>query len=129
MTSSQPLLALIVEDDDAVRSALALVLEDDGYRCIRVNTLFEAREVLRQVTPSIIVLDLMLPGEHGRALLVELSLAEKAPATVLVSGANDAPSIATEFGVLLVRKPFDVSDLSSAVLRACEEARRPTRAR
>ena len=56
---------LIVEDDELLRDAFRLLLEDAGYQVMEAGS---AREALRLVTerlPAIVVLDLGLPDRPG----------------------------------------------------------------
>ena len=119
--------ALVVEDDHAIRLAVAEILQSDDYTTVSVGRIDEARVALRHVHPSIIVLDLVLEGENGRELLAELADRDDAPPMVLVSGAVDAQSVAEEFHVPLVKKPFELVDLLAAVNRARTDDCRPRR--
>jgi two-component system response regulator MprA len=56
---------LVVDDDPAVREALALVLDLDGFE---VTTAVDGREAIRTITvdrPDAVVLDVLMPGLDG----------------------------------------------------------------
>ena len=55
-------LALVVEDDGAIRQFLATVLEGEGYRTQGVETADEALAALAIETPALITLDIGLPS-------------------------------------------------------------------
>ena len=57
---------LVVDDEPVVRDVVVRYLEQDGYRTLQAADGDSARELLEQETPSLVVLDLMLPG-HRRA--------------------------------------------------------------
>ena len=58
---------LLVEDDNDTREVLSVALEAAGYPAVGVRTAVEALTVLheKQVRPSLILLDLFLPGMSG----------------------------------------------------------------
>ncbi|HVM98241.1 MAG TPA: response regulator [Candidatus Acidoferrales bacterium] len=57
---------LVVDDDDAIREALALVLELRGYPAVAVANGAQALKVLDEgLRPCLIVLDLMMPEMDG----------------------------------------------------------------
>ncbi len=61
---------LIVEDDDATREVLTELLEDVGYRVFIASNGKPALEWLRTHPEGLVVLlDLMMPGMDGYALL------------------------------------------------------------
>lgn len=56
---------LIVEDEDAIRGMLMMVLEQAGFKSIAAVDAAEAQKVLDEDTPDLILLDWMLPGISG----------------------------------------------------------------
>jgi len=58
---------LIVEDDPRVLRLEQLVLEKEGHAIIAASTGEEALEMLAEVSPSLVVLDIGLPGIDGFA--------------------------------------------------------------
>lgn len=65
-------LVLIVDDDDAVRDLLEFVIKKEGFKVERAADGEEALQKARQVSPDIILLDLMLPKFGGFEILREL---------------------------------------------------------
>ena len=62
---------LLVEDDGAIREALADALAADGYSVLHARDGVEALQVLRdEPLPELIVLDLMLPNMSGQQFRV-----------------------------------------------------------
>ena len=101
---------LVVEDDDSLRETMLEVLRVEGYRAIGVADLAAARACLRVVQPTLVILDAQLAGESARPLLHELAMieADARPLVLLVSGSREASSIAEEFNVPYIKKPFDL---------------------
>ncbi|SHG97683.1 DNA-binding response regulator, OmpR family, contains REC and winged-helix (wHTH) domain [Anaerosphaera aminiphila DSM 21120] len=56
---------LLVEDEDAIRKFVKINLEREGYEVYEAGTGEDGIEIAREVTPEIVVLDVMLPGIDG----------------------------------------------------------------
>ena len=61
--------ALVVEDDPDLSEVLLRSLRSEGIMATQVSTVEDALHVLRDRSPEVIVLDLILPGEHGDAVI------------------------------------------------------------
>lgn len=110
--TSRPTL-LVVDDDDAIREALAEVLSDEGYLVVTHRDGREALDYLREGhRPSVIILDLWMPQMDGwrlrRELLADPEL-EHIPVVVLTAASSDAAEPQRVAGVL--RKPVALQAL------------------
>jgi two-component system, OmpR family, phosphate regulon response regulator OmpR len=115
-------LVMVVEDDEEIRGAIDLFLEDDGYVVASAASLRDARRILGTVIPDFLLLDLHLAfGEVGTDLLDDCAAAGIAPKALLVSASPEAAAAARRFGIDVVRKPFDLVDL----VRRMQEAGTP----
>jgi two-component system KDP operon response regulator KdpE len=117
--------ALIVDDDVFVLSALAELLEDDGFDVQTATNGFSALRHATEVRPTVILLDLALPERSGLELLADLRAdpAMRDVAIVLVTGYASRlteAELAEVDGV--VAKPFDIDDLLKTVLHAVQRA-------
>lgn len=56
---------LVVEDDEAVRQMLAMALRRSGFEVESVEDGDQARAVMRERLPDLVLLDWMLPGTSG----------------------------------------------------------------
>ena len=56
---------LVVEDEDAIRGMLLMVLEKAGFKSIAAADAEEAQRALEENSPDLILLDWMLPGVSG----------------------------------------------------------------
>lgn len=65
-------LVMIVEDDDMARELLTITLTEAGYRVTAVSSGKEAILLARELKPSVITLDVMLPGISGWDVLKNL---------------------------------------------------------
>ncbi|HEX8264414.1 MAG TPA: response regulator transcription factor [Pyrinomonadaceae bacterium] len=122
---------LIIEDDPDIAESLRYNLEREGLQAVVAET---GEKGLRlalnaQAPPTLIVLDLMLPGMSGTELCRRLRRepeTKKTPIIILTAKASEADKIAgLEFGADdYMTKPFSVKELLArirAVLRRTKE--------
>ena len=110
---------LIVDDDDGIRMSLRIALEDRGYRVSEAADGETALAQLRESSPDVVVLDLMLPGMDGFECCRQIRRASDLP-VLIVSARGDSHDVVAglEAGADdYIRKPFDVPELA-ARLRA-----------
>lgn len=81
---------LVVDDDARLRSLLSRYLGENGFRVTTADGTAEARSTLRFLSPDLIVLDVMMPGENGLVLAEELRQATNA-VPILMLTARGAP--------------------------------------
>jgi len=116
---------LVVEDEEAVRELLAVTLEGAGYDVIEAGSAQAAQQRMGDVTPSLILLDWMLPGMNGleftRWLKRDDTLREIPIIMLTARGEENAKVQGLEAGVDdYVTKPFSTRELLArikAVLR------------
>ncbi len=72
---------LLVEDDDLLREAFRLLLEDVGYEVHEAGTAAEALRSVAAEHPSLVLLDLGLPDRPGLDVARELRRAPETSAT------------------------------------------------
>ena len=63
---------LIVDDDASINDMISEALADEGYTVHKAYSGTEALMLLEQISPDLILLDLMLPGLAGEELLPRL---------------------------------------------------------
>jgi DNA-binding response OmpR family regulator len=117
--------ALVVDDDVCVRALLAELLVEEGFDVSQASNGFSGLRLATEQRPQVILLDLVLPEVSGVDVLHELreNQATRDSAIVIVSGNADALSemqLADVDGV--VRKPFDIANLVSALRQALVRA-------
>jgi CheY-like chemotaxis protein len=119
---------LVVDDDEAIREAMRMVLEDAGYLVDEAPNGKQALERLRVRTqPMVVVLDLMMPGMDGRGVLetvaADCTLATRHAYLILTAREDKTLPLAfanllSKLNVPIVGKPFDIGELVEAVAGA-----------
>ena len=64
---------LLIEDEPAILQLLMLILAKEGYEIHTCQTGREAIAKMKQVRPHLVLLDVMLPGMDGRAVVSVMS--------------------------------------------------------
>lgn len=108
---------LIVEDDADINSVITEALNKSGYSCTQAFSGTEALLYLDMEAYALAVMDLMLPGLSGEALLPKLK--EKQNIPVIILSAKD--SLDSKVGLLregaedYMTKPFEIQELVARV--------------
>lgn len=111
----------IVEDDDAVRESLQLVLESVGYK---TQTFASANAFLDSYDGELagcLVLDIRMPGMNGMELQRKLNERNSILPIIFVTGHGDVPMAveAMQQGALdFVQKPYREQELLEKIERA-----------
>ena len=119
-------IVLVVEDDPDMRELERRVLTDAGHDVLLAENGHEALRALETHRPSVIVLDVMMPGMDGLTFLLERmqrGIAVDVP-VVCVSAAG--PALAGEAmkrgAAEFIGKPVSLEDLCERVAHYCEHA-------
>ncbi|MFJ7045090.1 two-component system response regulator CseB [Streptomyces sp. NPDC101112] len=100
---------LLVEDDELIREATRLTLEERGYRVRTASDGLTGLALFRERHPDVAVLDIMLPGLNGVSLAGRIREESGVP-VLLISARNDPVDVVMglEAGADdYVTKPFD----------------------
>jgi two-component system OmpR family response regulator len=118
---------LVVEDDRDIRSLLADFLKREGFSVEVAEDGAAADRALARMTPDLVVLDLMLPGEDGLSICRRLRARGATPILMLTAKNDDIDRIVgLELGADdYLGKPFNPRELLArirAILRRAEAA-------
>ncbi len=119
------LTILVVEDEDAIRAMLMMVLEQAGFSAIAAADAEDAQKIVHENLPDLILLDWMLPGisgaEWARRLKKEQSYRELPIILLTARGEEEDKVKGLEIGADdYMTKPFSPKELVArirAVLR------------
>lgn len=126
MTDTTPIKLLLVDDEAALREPLADYLTRQGFVVAQAASAAEARSYLREDTPDLALLDIMMPGEDGLSLCRHLTESRAVP-TIFLTARGEATDriVGLEIGADdYVVKPFEPREL---VARIRSVLRRATR--
>jgi len=116
------LAALVIDDDEDVRQAIAQVLEQAGYIVVQARNGEEGLKLAcQQILPDVILLDIAMPVMNGWEFMsARLAWPELVEVPiVLLSGLQCAQRAAPRVGaVALLTKPCTSDDLLRVVERA-----------
>ena len=108
---------LAVEDDERIREAVKLALEDEGWTVQGAGSGEEAVDLFAQQTPDVVLIDIMLPGIDGFELCRKLRRSSDVP-IVMVTARNDTHDVVAglEAGADdYLTKPFAPKELSARI--------------
>jgi DNA-binding response OmpR family regulator len=108
---------LIVEDDDRIRAALRLALEDEGYVVVEASSGEAALECFGAARPDVVLVDLMLPGMSGFELTRAIRRDSDVPVIVVTARTDTHDVVAgLEAGADdYVTKPVEPKELSARI--------------
>jgi DNA-binding response OmpR family regulator len=108
---------LVVDDEQIVREVVCTYLARAGYEVLEAADGESARAILEQGRPSLVVLDLMLPGTDGLELCRWIRTSSELPVIMLTARGEEADRIVgLELGADdYVTKPFSPRELVARV--------------
>jgi len=119
-------IVFIVDDDEAVRNSLRLLVKSVG---LSATALVSAQEFLASydpLQPGCLVLDVRMPGMSGLELQQQLNLRGAVIPVIFITGHGDVPMAvaAMQQGAFdFLQKPFRDQDLMDRIQRALEKDR------
>jgi two-component system, OmpR family, response regulator len=116
---------LLIDDEAALREPLADYLVRQGFAVSQAASAAQARGLLRTLTPDLVLLDIMMPGEDGLSLCRHLAESRSIP-TILLTAKGEATDriVGLEIGADdYVVKPFDPRELVARIRAAPHGAR------
>ena len=111
---------LLVEDEDNIAIAVALLLEREGYQVTRASIGSQALPNIRAITPALVILDVTLPEMSGYEICQQLRRdPELGQTPVLIMSARSSPAERRKAMALgadaFLAKPFAVHELLDTV--------------
>lgn len=118
-----PQTVLLVDDDQWLTAQFTRLLKKSGFNVITAGHALDGMHVIDQQKPSVIVLDMFMPGPNGVVLLHELrshSDLAKIPVIVCTNSASDIPKgDLSHYGVSMIldKTTMHPDDIVAAVKR------------
>jgi len=108
---------LVVDDEPIVRDVVVRYLEREGHRTLEAGDGDDARRLLEDGRPDLVVLDVMLPGMDGLELCRWIRARSELPVILLTARGEEADRIVgLELGADdYVTKPFSPRELAARV--------------
>ncbi|MBD3243290.1 MAG: response regulator [Chitinivibrionales bacterium] len=118
--------AVIIEDEELVAFAMSMLLSDEGISVQEAHTGEEGVEVVRREHPTVVLLDVRLPGIDGWEVCRRIKGENgNAPAVVFVTAATqfeDRVRAHQVGGDAFLAKPFETVELVRTVKSFLERA-------
>lgn len=107
---------LIVEDDEAIADLICMNLGAEGYQCVCAGDGMEGMDVFERESFDLILLDIMLPGLDGYALLERIKPTGTPVIFITAKGAVEERIRGLKAGADdYLSKPFQIGELLARV--------------
>lgn len=108
---------LVVEDESAIVEAVSYALELEGFQVSSAQGGREGLDAARRLNPSVVILDVMLPGMSGLDVCRQLRQESDVPIIMLTAKEGEADKVAgLELGADdYMTKPFSMRELVARV--------------
>ncbi len=120
---------LVADDEEDVRILVSRILRDMGYAVDVAKDGAEAIEKMEEARPDLLVLDLMMPGVDGWAVLEHVRSRPKPPPVIVLTARADFDSFTRgvrEGATAYVFKPFRFHELLATCETVLQRARPET---
>lgn len=109
---------LIVDDQNGIRILLMEVFSSEGYETYQASNGKLALEIVRNVSPDLVLLDMKIPGMDGLDILKHIKSIDASIKVIMMTAYEELDMIkeATDLGAIMhFTKPFDIDELRQAV--------------
>lgn len=109
---------LVVDDSMVMRAMISDILTKDGFKVVgQAKNGKEAVEQYMKLTPDLVTMDIIMPGEHGTDVVKKIVEVDKDARIIIVSGLNQKSLVmqALDNGAKdFLVKPFENNELLEA---------------
>jgi len=114
---------LVVDDEPAILRFVRIALSNLGYKVSVATSGEEGLRLAREVSPDIVLLDVLMVPMNGFDVLEKLRTFSRAP-VIMFSARTDLACKAIERGAAgFVEKPFRPEDLADKILAVLDESK------
>lgn len=117
---------LVVDDDPLIQATLSEILQELGYSVATAGSALEAVRAVARSAPSVVLLDVRMPGLDGLQFARSLRERDVATKILLMTGFRGGHQYADEIRADgYIEKPFDIEELQKLIAEACGSAAMP----
>ena len=116
---------LVVDDDAAIRDAMRMILEYEGFECVVAATGQDGLAGVEREEPDLVFLDIKMPGMDGLEVLDRLKAIDESLPVVMISGHGTVSTAveATKRGAFdFIEKPLESERVLVTVRNALARA-------
>src|SRR3984893_1823981 len=128
-------IVLVVDDESDLRELVRINLSLDGHRVLVAADGDEALQLVRDDSPDLILLDVMMPRRDGWEVLGEIKAEEptlaEIPVLMLTARSDELDQVrgGIEGAIRYITKPFSVSELRETVTQVLQGDPEPVKRR
>ena len=116
---------MVVDDEPDVLLSVAQILESNNYRTIKAKDGYECLESLKEETPDVLLLDIMMPGLTSKEILAMIAKESSLSQVKIIfltavhsQEAEEGGLLASRQVVDFIEKPFTVRRMLDAIEKA-----------
>ena len=112
---------LVVDDDSDLRETVCMILEMNGYSPAQAGNGAEGLSLFRKEGFDLVISDFHMPQMNGLQMLIEMKKLRSDIPVIIASAAADEgerEGFRAAGAFLILRKPFEIAELESAIDRA-----------
>lgn len=108
---------MIIEDDEAIKNELSVLLKNRGYECFSWDLKEDLRSLMEREEPHVLLLDINLPNTDGFTLCTQIRSFSKLPIIFVTSRSSDMDELCsiTMGGDDFITKPYNTSILLARI--------------
>jgi two-component system alkaline phosphatase synthesis response regulator PhoP len=130
--SSESRTIVCIEDEPGVIELIRLILERRGFKVVGAVSGVEGLEAVRQVKPSLVLLDLMMPGMDGWEVYRRMkadAIMKTIPVIIVTAKAEGIDEVLAKHIAKVddyIKKPFSLQELMQAIERVLHRKTKPS---
>lgn len=116
---------LVVDDENIVLESCRLVLQTEGYEVILVSSSEAALKIIEEIAPSLLLIDLKMPGHDGMYLMGEVKQKRPDIPILVMSGyatKETIDEVALRGAAAFIPKPFTPDELLETIRQVRDKA-------
>jgi len=122
--NKEPIVILIVDDDEIVRMTYNVLIASLGYHCLLAVDGVEAVAVLQSTSVDLVLTDVVMPGMDGLELLAHVKANYPNTDVIVSTGFYEKASYAEVIkagAIDFIKKPIDQAELEAKLARVMRE--------